>query len=494
MEQLEEFLRLSYDKAVMFLHASWQETLDGVYGFDYMMLVKSGSIVLMGYFLAKFLSKYTPNLVRDTAKQFKITIDTDFTKALRTFIFQLVFFLFVLIAIISLELSDNVAFIASSLVKSLLLLSFVAFALRCVKLLLYRMANTPREEGADTVHVVQESTLPLFENTALIIFAIAGLYQVFAIWNVDMTALLAGAGIGAMAIGMAAKDTLSDVIAGILILTDAPYRVGDVVYVRNDLKGRVSQIGLRNTRIVTRNNVEVIVPNTIMGTSQIVNESSSKEEGIRISIDISVSNKEDVAAVKSYLLKAVEASREVNQAKKKKAIMTGFEMDMLQFRVQCWIDDPEKKGDAKAELMENVYLVFREVDIDVTLRRYQHIKVAHEDAQELRITEFPQTSSRGELYIKEFPETKQEQYVREMPETKQEQVVYVKEFPKTEQEVHVQSFPQTKHEVEITRMPEGHNRQEVHIKEVPNLFGNGPIKKLTKVGKSPFKPKDENEK
>ncbi|MCH9741344.1 MAG: mechanosensitive ion channel family protein, partial [Epsilonproteobacteria bacterium] len=330
----------------------------------------------------------------------------------------------------------------------------------------------------ESVRVVQVSTLPLFENTILILFSIAGMYQVFAIWNVDMTALLAGAGIGAMAVGMAAKDTLSDIIAGILILTDAPYRVGDVVYVRDNLKGRVSQIGLRNTRIVTRNNVEVIVPNTIMGTSQIVNESSSKEDGIRIHIDISVSNNEDVTQVKFYLLKAVEQSKEVNQSKKKKAVMIGFEMDMLQFRVQCWIDDPEKKGDAKAELMENIYLIFKEAQIDITLRRYQHVKVSHADPQEVYIKEFPQTSSKGELYIKEFPNTKQEQYI--------------KEFPDTKQEVSVKEFPDTKQEVEISKVAD--SKQEVHIKEIPNLFGNGSVKKLTKVGKNPVTKKDNDEK
>lgn len=402
MEKLEVILTTWYEKVLFYIKKYWTETLESIQTFDYIILLKVSSVLLFGYFLAKFFSRHIPKLIHSIAQTINVNLDNDFTLALRTFIFQITLFLFVLISVNILNLSESIHFILSAIVKSILILSLVAFLLKSVKLLLLKMANTPRDEkDTETVKVVQESTLPLFENTALILFAVVGIYQVFAIWHVDMTALLAGAGIGAMAIGMAAKDTLSDIIAGILILTDAPYRVGDVVYVRNDLKGRVSQIGLRNTRIVTKNNVEVIVPNTIMGTSQIVNESSSKKEGIRIHIDIAVSNNENVSEVKKYLLQAVEKCEKIAQDKKKKAIMIGFEMDMLQLRTQCWVNDPEDKGDAKAELMENIYLLFREVGIDITLRRYQHIKVSHEDAQE--------------LYIKEFPNTKQEMHIKEIP-------------------------------------------------------------------------------
>ena len=334
-----------------------------------------------------------------------------------------------------LSLPESIDFIAKAVINSILILSFVSFLFKIVKLILHKMVNSSTQSDVERVHVVQASTLPLFENTALIFFVLAGVYQVFAIWNVDMTALLAGAGIGAMAVGMAAKDTLSDIIAGILILTDAPYRVGDVVYVSGNLKGRVSAIGLRNTRLVTKSNIEVIVPNTIMGTSQIVNESSSKKEGIRIQMDVSISNGEDVTMVKSLLIEAAKVSQKIAQDKEIKSMMVGFAMDMLQFRVQCWINDPEDKGSAKGELMENIYFKFKEADIDITMTRYQHVKLSYEEAQELRITQ--------------FPDTKQEHFVKEFPDTK----------------------------------------QDMSIKEIPNIFGSGMPKILTKVTKTPS-PKD----
>ena len=461
MEKIEEFFGVFYEKTIIYLGEVWTDSIKSWYSFDFMLLLKVGSVLLFGYFLAKVLSKYIPMGIKLLIEKINFSVDKEFIYTLRVFIFKLIFFLFILISVSMLTLPKEVLFIISALVKSILVFLFVGFLLKISKLLLYKMANSEKnkseEEGAK---LVQPSTLPLFENTALILFYVVGFYQVFSIWNVDMTALLAGAGIGAMAVGMAAKDTLSDIIAGILILTDSPYKVGDVVYVSGNLKGRVSAIGLRNTRLVTKNNIEIIVPNTIMGTSQIVNESSSKADGIRINMDVSTAFGEDIGSVKSLLIEAANVSRRIAQDKEIKSMMIGFEMDMLRFRIQCWIDNPEDKGSAKGELMENVYLKFREADIDITMTKYQHVKNSYEGVQELRITQFPDT--RQAHFVKEFPDTKQD--------------VNIKEFPDTKQDVNIKEFPDTK--------------QDVNIKEIPNLFGVGSPKVLTKVSKNSLKKDD----
>jgi len=439
MKNIEEIFLIYYQKGVLFVSKEWDSFISSIVSFDFTLLSKIGLVILLGYFLAKLLSKHIPRLIQLIGRNINISIDSDLIIAIRSFIFKLILFSFFLIAIKITHFPDTVTFVANAFVKSILFISFISFGLSVIKIILHKMAYSPiKESNKDSVKVVQESTLPLFENTALIVFVLGGLYQVFSIWNVDMTALLAGAGIGAMAIGMAAKDTLSDIIAGILILTDAPYRVGDVVYVRNNLKGRVVTIGLRNTRLITKNNVEVIVPNTIMGTSQIINESSSKDDGLRIQLDITVAVGEDVEKIKQLLVEATKKATKVMQDKPIKALMVSFEQYMLQFRVQCWIDNPEDKGGAKGELMESIYLTFYSEGIDITMTREQTITMSHVELppQEIRITEFPETQQT--VHVKEFPDTKQEQF----------------------------------------------------IKEIPNLFGSSKVKKMTKVSKhAPYSKK-----
>jgi small-conductance mechanosensitive channel len=439
MESLEAFFLKSYQEIETYLNMFYHDKINSWQNFDFMLLFKMGLTLVVGFLIARLLSTYIPKGMKGIAHKVNFSVDKELMNSLSSFIFKLILLLSILLATSMLNLSEDMNLIVSALIKSILLLSFVSFLLQVIRTLLNKMAKAASNSSdEEIVHVVQESTLPLFENTALIAFYTIGFYLVFSIWNVDMTALLAGAGIGAMAVGMAAKDTLSDIIAGILILTDAPYRVGDVVYVKGNLKGRVSAIGLRNTRLVTKNNIEVIVPNTIMGTSQIVNESSSKEFGIRIQLDVSVAFGEDVEVVKSLLINSANKAKKVAQDKEIKALMIGFEQYALQFRLQCWIGNPEDKGSAKGELMELMYLSFYDAGIDVAMTREQNINMIHEQLppQEIRITQFPETNSN--VHVKEFPDTK----------------------------------------------------QDMHIKEVPNLFGTANIKKMTKVTKI----KDEDEK
>ena len=517
MDKIEEFLLDSYDKIVKYLNETWLNTVKNIEEFDFTILAKVGSIMLFGYILALIFSKYIPKGIKALAQKFDISVNQELIISLRSFIFKIIIFLFMLIAVNLLELPKNITFIASALVKSILILSIVGFALKMVNSLLTNIANNSRErKDEDSVKVIQKSTLPLFENTALVIFSLGGVYQVFAVWNVDMTALLAGAGIGAMAIGMAANDALSDIIAGILILSGAPYRVGDVVYVRENLKGRVTQIGLRNTRLVTRNNIEIIVPNSIMGTSQIVNESSSKETGgIRLQVEISTASEEDVLKIKSLLIEAVKKCKLVSQDKYIKSFMTGFEQDILHFKVQCWIDDPENKGRAKGELIENIYLTLDSAGIDVTMsRQVSTISIEEIATQEIKIKEFPKTKqeqfikefphtkqthfvrefpdTKQEHFVKEFPDTKQEHWVKEFPDTKQEH--WIKEFPDTKQEHWVKEFPDTKQEHWVKEFPDTKQahwvkefpktQQDMSIKEIPNIFGGGSPKELNKMVKT----------
>ena len=439
MEKINLLFDASYNEVKSYLNTFYNNSMDSWQNFDFMLVVKVVITLLIGYFIAKLLSTYIPKGMKSIAHKLHFTVDKDLMNSFSSFVFKLILFLFVWLSISMLNLSENINFIVSALIKSILLLSFVGFLLQVIRTILHKMARTSAQNtNEEVVHVVQESTVPLFENTALIVFYIIGFYLVFSIWNVDMTALLAGAGIGAMAVGMAAKDTLSDIIAGILILTDAPYTVGDVVYVKGNLKGRVSQIGLRNTRLVTKNNIEVIVPNTIMGTSQIVNESSSKEFGIRIQLDVSTAYGEDVGKIKTLLIASAKQAKKVVQDNEIKALMIGFAQYSLDFRLQCWIGNPEDKGSAKGELMELIYLNFYEAKIEIALTREQNINMVHEQLppQEIRITQFPETNAN--VHVKEFPDTK----------------------------------------------------QEMSIKEVPNLFGTAKMKKMTKVSKI----KDEDEK
>ena len=127
-------------------------------------------------------------------------------------------------------------------------------------------------------------------------------YLIMAAWHVNLTSWLASAGVLGIAVGFAAKDTLANFISGVFILVDAPYKVGQYIIIDGETRGVVTDIGMRSTRLLTRDNVEVTVPNAVIGNAKIVNESSGPSPKMRVRVNASVAYGSDVDQVQEILL------------------------------------------------------------------------------------------------------------------------------------------------------------------------------------------------
>jgi len=101
--------------------------------------------------------------------------------------------------------------------------------------------------------------------------------------GINVGAALAGLGVVGLTVGFAAKDSLSNIMAGFLILWDKPFHSGDWVTL-GEKYGRVEEITMRTTRLLTSNNTQIIVPNEIMINQVLVNHSSNRP--IRIEVPL----------------------------------------------------------------------------------------------------------------------------------------------------------------------------------------------------------------
>ena len=141
---------------------------------------------------------------------------------------------------------------------------------------------------------VQSGMLALMQNVIKIALFALAIYFAFLAWNIELTAWLASAGIVGLALGLAAKDTLSNVFAGVSIIADSPYKTGDFIILESGERGVVTQIGLRSTRLLTRDDVEITIPNGILGNSKIINEAGGPSEKHRIRIAVGVAYGSDI--------------------------------------------------------------------------------------------------------------------------------------------------------------------------------------------------------
>lgn len=195
-----------------------------------------------------------------------------------------------------------------------------------------------KEIAARTETNLDEQLLPFFRRVALITLVAIGLITVLGHFNVEIGALITTLGIGSLAIALAAQAALSDTISGFIIMVDRPFRIGDRIEIQDlDTWGDVVDIGLRSSRIRTRDNRMVIVPNSVLGKSLIVNHSYPDTQ-YRIQIHIGVVYGTDIEQARQVMVEAVRDVEGVLQEHPVEALFLEFGDSSLIFRVRWWID------------------------------------------------------------------------------------------------------------------------------------------------------------
>lgn len=240
------------------------------------------------------------------------------------------------------------------------LLIWTGFVMRLTRYVLYGVSKN--QKSAMWLH---PQTLPLFENLASIVIVVLAIYYLFSLWHIDMTAWLASAGIVGIAVGFAAKDTLANLFSGVFILADAPYKIGDFIVLDGVERGEVTKIGLRSTRLLTRDDVEVTVPNSMMGNSKIINESGGPHEKFRIRVKVGVAYGSDIDIVREILTEVAIQEPGVCDDPEPRVRLRLFGTSSLDFELLCWISQPVLRGRILDRLNCAVYKRFIEEGVEI---------------------------------------------------------------------------------------------------------------------------------
>jgi MscS family membrane protein len=212
---------------------------------------------------------------------------------------------------------------------------------------------------------VQSRTLPLFRNLASIVIVGVAIYFVFVAWGIDVSAWLASAGIVGIAVGFAAKDTLANLFAGLFILTDAPYKVGDFITLEGGERGQVTRVGIRSTRIVTRDDVEITIPNSVIADARIVNESGGRWTKERLRVKLNLPYGIDLERIRGLLVELARAEPDVSREPEPRVRVRGFGQLGIEVELLAWIEQPVDRGRVSDALYSAVYRKFVEESIDV---------------------------------------------------------------------------------------------------------------------------------
>jgi small-conductance mechanosensitive channel len=216
--------------------------------------------------------------------------------------------------------------------------------------------------------------IPLIENVWKVVVFVAGLFAVLSIWKLDITPLLASAGIAGVAIALAAKDTLANFFGSISIFVDRPYKIGDYIVLEGKERGEVTDIGIRSTRIKTRDDVLISIPNSIIANTKIINE-SAPIPNYRVRIPIGVAYGSDIDQVEKILLDIATANDNVITDTPPRVRFREFGDSSLNFELLCWIKEPALRGRTLHELNSAIYKTFNASGIIIPFpQRDVHIR------------------------------------------------------------------------------------------------------------------------
>lgn len=216
---------------------------------------------------------------------------------------------------------------------------------------------------------LDETALPMINRFVRFIVIAIGILLAMTHLGLEIAPLLAGAGVAGLALSLAAKDTLSNLIAGVLLIMDRPFQVGDRIELWNAPRetgtwGDVIEIGLRATKIRNPDNLVVVVPNNEIMRRDIINYTMSGED-IRLRIPFSCAYESDIERAK-VLLK--EAAGEVQGVKLEPApivIVRGFGPSEVNLQLRVWIQEARNRRRIADEITEKAMLKFADAGIEI---------------------------------------------------------------------------------------------------------------------------------
>ncbi len=211
---------------------------------------------------------------------------------------------------------------------------------------------------------LSHNVFPLLNNIIKGVIIVLFIFASLSIWEINLTPLLASAGIASVIIALAAKDIFANFFGGVSVFLDKPYKIGDMVNLDTGDRGRVIDIGMRSTRIKTRDDIYVTIPNSIISNAKIINE-SAPDSVFRVRVPVGVSYESDIDLVEKVLIEAAKENPRILKDPEPRVRFREFGNSSLNYELLCWSDDPYYRGLTIHELNTAIFKKFAENNITI---------------------------------------------------------------------------------------------------------------------------------
>lgn len=258
--------------------------------------------------------------------------------------------------------------------ENILYLLLILFIASLINSILKSFSDWYLQDIAPKTESTLDNTLfPVLRKAGTVIIYFIAATMILAQFKVNLTGLVATAGVASLAIAFGAQTALADIIAGISLILDRSFHVGDRIEIKDGFIGDVVEIGLRSTRILSVDQRLIIVPNREVAGSRLINW-SQPNLATNIKLTIGVAMDEDLEKVKQIIQDICVHEEILSKETPALIICTGFGPYFIELLIIATVDNCRETGKAIDILVMKIQDAFKKENIKLPLP-LQHVQV-----------------------------------------------------------------------------------------------------------------------
>ncbi len=306
-----------------------------------------------------FISKLVlRGILKPLTKKTKTKIDDLIIRNLSSIIFYVVLLLGIKVGLPQFELRTT---FFDGLVNTLLILVVAIFLLKIINSFARQWM---KEWKFKTKTSADERLIPFLQKVMKGIVIILAVIFIFSAWKINISPLLATAGIAGLAIGLAVKDSLANILGGLQLVLDKAFKVGDKVQLESGEMGVILDIGLRSTKLKTYDNEIIYVPNGYLANAKIKNF-TQPDFSVRVNVNFGVEYGSDPKKVSQVVLKAIKKIDTVIDEPEPVVQFLKMSDFSLDFVARAWVKDYNQAYSTQLQMTDEIYAALNQANISI---------------------------------------------------------------------------------------------------------------------------------
>ena len=312
--------------------------------------IRSLLILLIVFSVLRILMVFVEKIFLRLTSKTKTDIDDKFIAKASKPITVWVLLIGIRFAVEEIPLTESVSRVFENIITSLIIINLAFIVYYFIDIVLFVALKKSMGKSSSA----RESLMSLLHSIIkVLLFALTLLY-ILSLWGIEIGPFLAALGIAGLAVALALQPALANIFSGVSLILDKTLKVGDLIYLDTDTKGKVLHVGLRSTKILTFDNELIIVPNSKVADSKIQNV-AEPEPKTRVVIPFGVAYGSNVSKVKKIVI--TELNKIENFIANPEPIVRFTEManSSLNFKAYFYVDSFENKWKAIDEANTLIY-------------------------------------------------------------------------------------------------------------------------------------------